>query len=53
MITILLYLKGCHWEEDVNLFSLVSDSKTRINGQKVYRERTECKKEDCPKCETC
>ena len=40
MIAIIQYLKGCHREEGIDLFSIAPENRTRTNGCKLIRGRS-------------
>ena len=40
MITVFQYLKGCRREEGIDLFSIAPEGRTRTNGWKLVRGRS-------------
>ena len=40
MIAVFQYLKGCHKEEGIDVFSIVLEGRTRTNGWKLVRVRS-------------
>ena len=40
MIAVFQYLKGCHREEGIDLFSIAPEGRTRTNGWKIVRGKS-------------